>query len=488
MKESSLLLIISLIISNAIGGYDYSDLDRLEADCSEFSNYKYKFCEDLDARNEEKRCTFMNNKCITTFKRCEDYNNQDICESILPEGFPYVKCVLEGKNCVTKDRLCSDFKFGLEANSNCVKLYSGDEKKRCVFINNRCEEQFKNCEDYKKNVNKEKCESIIPIYLFEEFKYKCAFEGGKCIKREKHCEDYAYNLSIFDEDICEDLTPIDSSKRCTFINGKCIEQFKQCDDYKGNENKICESIIPVKADEENDNSYIVEYKHKCIFEEGKCKKIAKTSCSDYIPGKSSDYCVSIELPDSKKTCIFTKNKCIETYKTCEEYEGKNIKQDICESIIPTREQSNNIYYRDYTHKCVFENKKCITKKILCSELKNVVENKLEKICEELEVTDTNKICIAFRDKCIESYRECEDYNKNVEKEKCEAIIPEEYSNIKCVYDRKNKKCISENLSCSSFNLENVKNYCELLGYNNNCIYSNGFCLVEKKVSTINGDL
>ena len=109
--------------------------------------------------------------------------------------------------------------------------------------------------------------------------------------------------------------------------------------------------------------------------------------------KNDYHCENIKLQDSKKACIYSNNKCIETFKTCEYYEGNE--KDICESIIPRN-------YRSYTHKCVYEDNKCTTKNILCFELKDIVEYKLERICEDLEVTDPNKHCIVYIDKCIKS--------------------------------------------------------------------------------------
>ena len=216
MKEASLLLIISVIISNSICGYDYSDL---EDDCSEFSNHKLDFCEFLDAGNDNKKCTYVNNECTSTFKNCEDYN-KDTCESAIPEGFPNIKCVLEGNSCIPKDRICSDFKIGEEAISNCGRLKASDDQKRCAFVNNKCEEQFKECEDYKENVNKETCQSIRPLYNYDDFTYKCTFEGGKCIKKIRHCEDYDYSLGIIVDELCEWLIPTDSSKRCVLVTNK----------------------------------------------------------------------------------------------------------------------------------------------------------------------------------------------------------------------------------------------------------------------------
>ena len=74
-----------------------------------------------------------------------------------------------------------------------------------------------------------------------------------------------------------------------------------------------------------------------------------------------------------------------------------------------------------------------------------------------------KICIDYNDHCIKTYSTCKDYNENVEKSKCEAIIPENYNSIKCVYDSENGKCICESLEFSSFDLEILKFNCDILG-------------------------
>ena len=218
MKELSLLIIISLIISNILCGFDYFDLD-----CSWFSNYKQVCCEILDAGNENKKFTYVNNKCISTFKKCEDYNHQNNCESIIPGGFPEIKCVLEGNSSIPKYRISSDYKFRLEAKSNCISLKPSDEKTRCVFANNKCEEQFKESEDFKENINKDMCEFIRPLYDYNRINYKCSFEGGKCVKKERYCEDYDYSLGFIVDELCEILTPTDYSKRYTLVNDRCIE-------------------------------------------------------------------------------------------------------------------------------------------------------------------------------------------------------------------------------------------------------------------------
>ena len=215
---------------------------------------------------------------------------------------------------------------------------------------------------------------------------------------------------------------------------------------------------------------------KCILEGDKCVSKRKTSCLDYIPGSDEDYCYYITLEDSAKACLFYNNNCFETYKTCEDYKGKE--KEICEAIIPTYEKDHSRYL-DEENKCVFddENKKCKTEVRYCDEA-FTFQNGYIKFCDGILTRDENKICLNYKNECIETYGECEDYNDNVEKDKCEAIIPDAYYLVKCVYDDENKKCISKNLECSSFEIEPIKYICELLGneMNKKCVYSDGFCL------------
>ena len=491
MKKLSILFIIALIISHSKCGYSLEYKDILEDDCSYFEDYKKFYCEILDAGDVNKKCSFVDNKCISTYKKCEDYNEnvqKNICESITFSDEPEKKCVFKDNNCVEEQRKCSDFKLGLEPISNCPKLISSDDKKICIFKNNKCEEQYRNCEDYKDNVQQKICESIQPFgsyevdngfdygldYYYLDYKYKCVFNNGKCVKKGRLCSEYNYELEI-NQYLCEQLIPSDISKRCALVNNKCIDQFIQCEDYNGNNKEICESIVP------EDESY------KCVFEGGTCIEKEKTSCSDYKAGSNEDFCIYIHLEDPKKTCVLFDNKCIETFKTCEYYEGDNIQKDICESIIPTREK-DDIYWIDDSIKCVYdENKKCVTRQINCADMTDINAFKGEQICEYLNVNDENKECIFYNNKCIESYRYCENYNQNVEKNICEAIIPEDYHSIKCVYDSEKGECISERLSCSSFQLESFNFYCGLLGRDTNkkCEYSNGFCSNTGIIGIIN---
>lgn len=488
MKELTIFLIITLVIYNCLCGMDSS---YFLYDCSMFEEIKQAICGSLKSEDKNKKCSLVNNECISTYEECEEYegNNQNICESIIPEDFPQYKCVLENSKCIQKERVCSDFKFGSEPNYNCNLLKAIDSsKKKCFFSNNKCEETYKHCEDYVQNVDKNICESILPL---DEYNYdydifsKCVYENGKCVKRERYCEEF--NFNIIDEEICYYLPLYDESKRCALVNNQCIEQYINCEDYKGNNKEICEFIEPF--DEENDSVYFL---YKCVFEGGSCKKKKKTSCSDYKSGTDEYKCSYIELEDSKKACILYNKNCIETFKNCEDYTGNDVKQ--CESIIPLISdygKDGKIYVDiNYEKKCVYENEKCITKDKYCSEYQATAENsKVEEICEELKLNDPNKICIFYENKCIETYGRCEDYVDNVEKQKCEEIIPADYISTECVYDSQNNKCITKRKLCSSYNIDIYKYQCQSVGDYTNmiCSYSNGKCLGEKNTNPIPKD-
>ena len=164
MKQLIKAFIISLTISHAICGYSFYDF--LDNDCSYFEDIKADACESIIPGDTTKKCSFYNNQCITTYRKCEDYKinvQKEICESISLEYSPDKKCVFESNQCVEKERSCSEFKIGFEAISNCYGLHTNDENKLCVFKNNKCEGQYKKCEDYKDNIQKDICESIQPF-------------------------------------------------------------------------------------------------------------------------------------------------------------------------------------------------------------------------------------------------------------------------------------------------------------------------------------
>lgn len=472
MRKLYTLVIFGIIVSNVLCGLYVSTFEQ--DDCSDFEEVKFDSCRRLRPVDNNKICSLINNKCVSTYKNCEDYNDgniqKDICESIIPENYITDKCVFSGNKCNTEQRFCSDFKVGAEPIINCEFLKAKDSKKRCLFFNDQCIEQYIHCEDYKEN-NKEICESILLYDLGETDIYnKCVLEGGKCITKERLCEDciYSYGIHTF---FCEGLKTSDNSKRCALVGSKCKEQYKQCEYYEGNNKEICESIEPYDEYEESS-----DYSSKCVLEEGKCIKKKKDSCSEYKPGDEYS-CEGIQLKNSLKACVYYEDKCIETYKTCEDYIGNN--KEECESIFPNNHK-DGFNFINYRLKCIYENKKCITKTKSCSEHKfnGSIHRKTNwEICQDLKVSDENKYCFLSKGGCIESYLNCEDYNKNVEKDICESIIPENYEESKCIYDNENKLCKTVKKACSTFQADLLSDFCESYGFwtKKKCSYSSGKC-------------
>ena len=64
----------------------------------------------LDAGNDNKIFSMINNECVSTYINCEDYQGnkieKDICESIIPENYIKNKCVFSENKCITEQRVC----------------------------------------------------------------------------------------------------------------------------------------------------------------------------------------------------------------------------------------------------------------------------------------------------------------------------------------------------------------------------------------------
>ena len=131
------------------------------------------------------------------------------------------KCIYDKDNnkCIEISRDCIEFKTEDECNLHLPE----DNNKRCIFINETCKEEYKNCDIYNDTIPLEKrndseCESIIPKYNDNKI-YKCVFENSNCIKQIILCEDYKGN----DEKYCSSLTANDDKHfYCTLKDNKCI--------------------------------------------------------------------------------------------------------------------------------------------------------------------------------------------------------------------------------------------------------------------------
>jgi len=131
-------------------------------------------CSSLSVTDSDKfLCLYSNNGCIQQYKTCELYNDnndsnkkKEDCESWRikeSEGSTSYshKCVFNGGNCKT-GTTCSDFTYEI----GCINFSPSDPDKKCVFINNHCEEQYKTCELYntkEATKSKDTCEKFCLI-------------------------------------------------------------------------------------------------------------------------------------------------------------------------------------------------------------------------------------------------------------------------------------------------------------------------------------
>lgn len=298
-------------------------LSKIWHNCNMFEDIAKYNCENTVPKELNKKCSYVNNKCISTYRNCEDYDGKDqkTCESISPEDFLSYKCMLEGKKCVQKERLCNE--LILPSTYDCQNAPVSDSSKKCVYSNGKCVEKYVKCEDYKENVNQNICELIEPQIEGIYGNYilnKCKYNNGKCEKEIRKCNDYK---SEEDPYICSLLKANDPSKQCVYEDGKCEENYKFCEYYNNSitdtiDETICESII------------IKDEHSKCVKKDGNCITEKKT-CSDYS-GKDYKICRSLLTKDASKMCTLIKGKCVEQYKKCEDYKEKN--QKICISIDP----------------------------------------------------------------------------------------------------------------------------------------------------------
>ena len=474
-------------ILTKIGDIDVIDhLNKCEIDASNNCSPIAKKCEEYNIQEDKdysctqfattdsdnKICVLSGNQCKEQYKTCDIYNAQvskenrdkNICESIkIYESDQFVsskKCVYDTtkKECEEKPLDCSE----IISQEQCILHTPSDTLKKCVFVNDKCKEEYKSCEDYNKKNTDEKnsndCESIVLFSSgFIDYSNMCTFEESThtCSSKPKtSCDDYKSGQS---EEYCININLSDSNLKCAFINNICIEQYKQCTDYSGNEKNVCESIV-VKNN---------PYKKCTLVHDQDCQERFK-QCSEYT-GNSARECTYYYFPlDTNKICAFIGGKCIEQYPFCSDYRGND--KTTCESI-----QLNDI-----GSKCVLDEKEgCIKKKKGCSEATNYDD------CPYMTPSDTSKKqCIFYDGKCTEQYKLCTDYSENVEKTTCENIIPSNYNTYKCVYQSGTpNRCKSELKECSDYNAQILKSSCENISplkIQRKCTFSNNSCLEADK--------
>ena len=148
--------------------------------------------------DENKKCFYENDKCVSKYIYCEGYtgNDRTICESIIPYDKSNgkslednYKCIMETDGCKMTEIPCKDAKTSAECSFRNEHLL--DNNKKCVYINDECLEQWKDCSTYDNNaetIEKSICESIK---LNNDLK-KCVFtEGTMEIKNKCELKDKA---------------------------------------------------------------------------------------------------------------------------------------------------------------------------------------------------------------------------------------------------------------------------------------------------------
>ena len=437
--------------------------------CKDFSSVKNVYCSDLSTSDDTNmKCISTDEGCKEVYKTCELYNSlatnkkKEDCESITLDDSSK-KCSFSNGVCTTKVKQCSDITNSYTCNSY---IPQNSEKKKCAFIDDKCEEQYKTCEIYNQETNKvpEECQKILPYYqnnddLDEES--RCVFDNGQCLRKNKECNE------ITDSYACINHTPENQNKKCIYENDECKEIYGSCSNYDKEQDKkgsICNNIIIYYSNGE------INYKSKCVFEEGSCVQKSKT-CEDYKSGQDEGFCTGISL-NSYSKCVLENNICKAKYTDCPgDYPNTiNIDQSACEEIILSSEN----------YKCKLNsNSKCVRQKKLCSEYKGDSSY----YCQNCEASDSKKKCFMENDKCVEKYYQC-DYYEGKDSNTCESIIPynsygSQLTEAKC--KMVGNTCTQVSKECSDFNENEYQ--CEQFtptDENKRCVYKDKNCIEQYK--------
>ncbi len=203
-----------------------------EKKCNDVNSY-YDSCSNLKTSNENVKCVEASNGCKEQYKTCKLYNehatnkNKKDCEEIFnfDEQLKSI-CTFTNGNCIEKAVTCDYFSYSSSCNS-----YNLGDKKKCIFVSNVCEEQFKTCEiyDQEKEKTKDVCEKIIPYYTDRDevdHYSKCVFDENKktCERKKKDCSEIT-NINVCTSHIIDN-----PNKMCVYENNKCKEEYKSCSD------------------------------------------------------------------------------------------------------------------------------------------------------------------------------------------------------------------------------------------------------------------
>ena len=416
--------------------------------------------------------------CREDYLSCQEYNDltnvqkkKEICENITLDDVTK-KCVFKDNACSITNKECSDYK-SYEPKENCTKIstvLSDPTKKTCKFDGSKCIEDYISCTSYK-GQDKETCESIM-------------VSNGKCfLEKDIDCKQKELSCSeAKTESDCWYVAKAENSRKfCFYYGDQCIEMYSACENYLGYYKQECEAIVTLKGT-------------SCVFQSPNCISIIK-SCSEalnYIDCLAINELNAYYKNDPSKSRLWEPAKmicdydsttgCFENYKYCNDYTGTDAA--VCEKIKPyttkTNPDSTTVTGPDSSYKCVYNEKTGCGRQLLkCSEAKTPSACRdISKLLQE--VSDPKKYCLFFNGTCTEQYYECSEYKKNVQKEVCQAIIPNNYKMKHCLYKDENDKisCVEADNVCESFDVDRYKYECTKKSPF--CSYSEGICSTVAK--------
>ena len=312
---------------------------------------RYKKCDDYDsskcdsrmplnsAGNDydySKRCSYDNTKnpkCQTVDRYCTEYNinprltpTSEICEQLIAKD-TNKRCVYKNSICQEEYKTCELYntKEIDKLETECEGIQLEDANKECIYIpkEDKCETRtkYETCESYP-GTDKEICESILsPTTNF----YCILDKDLTCKERPSLCK-YATTK----EDCIYYAKASDDNKRCAYDDDstpshtpRCYEEYARCEDYHDNDEDDCEDIRLY-----NGNS--------CVFRDNRCQSQNKI-CSEALTKEECKLINVTGVTDADRmVCDYVQYggdssaHCVENYKYCSDYRGGD--DDFCSKI------------------------------------------------------------------------------------------------------------------------------------------------------------
>ena len=260
-----------------------------ESECKKYEpNLLYKTSENPV---NKKICSIYNGKCIEQYKYCSDYKEKDetFCKSIIPydttNGITKLdnayKCILDNDfGCMRTVRECTEAKNSAQCSAiSSAILNKSDNKRKCIYYNGECREEYATCESYATSLASDFVASTCTNIKLEK---KCYVDTNNCkTNTTEDCSNYKVE-SITNQCELIDLGEQKLQKKCIYSSNLCQKVSKTCSEIISNE--IISEDICTNAPTSDDN------KKKCILTPDKkgCEEIDKSDNSNNQQGGSDN--------------------------------------------------------------------------------------------------------------------------------------------------------------------------------------------------------